>query len=187
MATRSIFAALINLPVKEAAIVRYPRGVGTRPAEVCGERQLARLDVPDAVFVDGGGVGGGVVDRLKMLGYRVIEVQSGEKARDEERYLNRRVEMWDAMREWLVYGCIDRDEALIDDLTNPEYSIHLKGQLKLESKDAMRKRGLASTDDGDALALTFAEPVARIDANTARRMNRMRGMVADNEYAIFDS
>ena len=78
-------------------------------------------------------------------------------------------------------------EALIDDLTNPEYSIHLKGQLKLESKDAMRKRGLASTDDGDALALTFAEPVARIDANTARRMNRMRGMVADNEYAMIDS
>ena len=51
---------------------------------------------PDAVFVDGGGVGGGVVDRLKMLGYRVIEVQSRRPA--TRRYLNRRIEMWDAMR-----------------------------------------------------------------------------------------
>lgn len=140
---------------------------------------------PDAVFIDGGGVGGGVVDRLKMLGYRVVEVQSGERARDEERYLNRRVEMWDAMREWLLYGCIDSDESLIDDLTGPEYAIHLKGQLKLEGKDAMRKRGLPSTDQGDALALTFAEPVARTDSAMLRVRNRLRGRVADAEYDIF--
>jgi hypothetical protein len=31
--------------------------------------------------------------------------------------------MWGQMREWLVYGCIDNDEALIDDLTNPEYAL----------------------------------------------------------------
>lgn len=142
---------------------------------------------PDAVFIDGGGVGGGVVDRLKMLGYRVVEVQSGERARDEERYLNRRVEMWDAMREWLIYGCVDDDEGLIDDLTGPEYAIHLKGQLKLESKEAMRKRGLASTDRGDALALTFADPVARLDTATSRRMNRMRGDTADSDYEIFST
>ena len=142
---------------------------------------------PEAVFVDGGGVGGGVVDRLKMLGYRVIEVQSGEKARDEEKYLNRRAEMWAEMRDWLVYGAIDNDEALIDDLTGPEYALHLKGQIKLESKDSMKKRGLASPDDGDALALTFAEPVSRMDAATARRMNRMRGETASSEYDIFAS
>ena len=142
---------------------------------------------PDAVFVDGGGVGGGVVDRLKMLGYRVIEVQSGEAAHDPDKYLNRRAEMWGEMRDWLVYGCIDNDDSLIDDLTGPEYALHLKGQIKIEGKDAMKKRGLASPDDGDSLALTFAEPVARNDAATARRMNRMRGMVAESSYDIFNS
>ena len=91
------------------------------------------------------------------------------------------------MREWLIYGCIPNDEQLIDDLTGPEYALHLKGQIKLESKDAMRKRGLASPDDGDALALTFAEPVSRMDAATARRMNRMRGMVADSDYDVFST
>lgn len=140
---------------------------------------------PDAVFVDGGGVGGGVVDRLKMLGYRVIEVQSGERARDEEKYLNRRAEMWGEMRDWLVYGCIDPDEMLVDDLTGPEYALHLKGQIKLESKDSMKKRGLASPDDGDALALTFAEPVARQDARFMRRRSGAQGRVADSEYDIF--
>ena len=142
---------------------------------------------PEAVFVDGGGVGGGVVDRLKMLGYRVIEVQSGEKANDEEQYINKRVEMWGHLREWLVHGCIDNDEALTDDLTSPEYAVDLKGRLKLESKDSLKKRGLPSPDDADALALTFAEPVSRMDAATARRMNRMRGETASSEYDIFAS
>ena len=68
-----------------------------------------------------------------------------------------------------------------------EYALALKGQIKLESKDAMKKRGLASPDDGDALALTFAEPVSRMDAATARRINRMRNMVADSDYDIFAS
>lgn len=140
---------------------------------------------PDAVFVDGGGVGGGVVDRLKQMGYRVIEVQSGEKARDDEKYLNRRVEMWGEMREWLMVGCIDSDGPLLDDLAGPEYSVALKGQLKLETKDSMKKRGLASPDDADALALTFAEPVARRDAATSRARSRAVGRVAQSDYDVF--
>jgi hypothetical protein len=140
---------------------------------------------PDAVFVDGGGVGGGVVDRLKQLGYRVIEVQSGEKAHDPEKYLNKRAEMWGEMREWLTYGCIDDDQGLVDDLTGPEYGVHLKGQIKLESKDSMKKRGLASPDDGDALALTFAEPVARSDSHILRKRAGMMGRTASMDYDIF--
>jgi hypothetical protein len=140
---------------------------------------------PDAVFIDGGGVGGGVVDRLKQLGYRVTEIQSGERATDREKYLNRRAEMWGEMRDWLPYGCIDNDDELIDDLAGPEYAIHGGGQLKLESKDQMKKRGLMSPDDGDALALTFAEPVARVDANLMRRRNAFMNRVADSEYDVF--
>jgi phage terminase large subunit len=40
----------------------------------------------------------------------------------------------------------------------------------LESKESMGKRGVASPDDADALALTFAMPVApRGDQTTAGR------------------
>lgn len=138
---------------------------------------------PDAVFVDGGGVGGGVVDRLKQLGYRVIEVQSGSKAEDTEKHLNMRVQMWDEMRDWLVYGCIDGDDRLIDDLTGPEYKITDKGSIRLETKDEMKKRGLGSPNDGDALGLTFAQPIASIEVSRYRNI-RSRG-TAVSEYDIF--
>ena len=140
---------------------------------------------PDAVFVDGGGVGGGVVDRLKQLGYRVTEVQSGEKAHDADKYLNKRVEMWGEMRDWLMYGCIDNNDLLINGLTGPEYGINPKGQIVLESKDRMKKRGLGSPDDADALGLTFAEPVARNDMGLNRARQRLVGRVATSDYDIF--
>jgi hypothetical protein len=142
---------------------------------------------PEAVFVDGGGVGGGVVDRLKQLGYRVIEVQSGEKAYDDEKYLNKRAEMWGEMREWLTVGCIDNDQGLIDDLTGPEYSVALKGQIKLETKDSMKRRGLSSPDDADSLALTFAEKVARSDSHLLRSRARMSGRTAQMDYDVFST
>lgn len=143
---------------------------------------------PDAVFVDGGGVGGGVIDRLKQLGYRVVEVQSGEKAGDTTRYLNKRAEMWGEGRDWLVTeGCIENDEDLIDDLTGPEYDLTLKGQLKLETKDSMLKRGLASPDRADALMLTFAEPVARRDSAMLRRRMGMSNATAVSDYDIYST
>lgn len=134
---------------------------------------------PDAVFVDGGGVGGGVVDRLKQLGYRVIEVQSGEKANAADKYLNKRVEMWAAMRDWLKTGCIKDDKGLIEDLIGPEYMITPKGQVKLEAKQDMKKRGLPSPDDADALALTFAYPVgykSDLSGEPVRRRDILRDL-----------
>jgi hypothetical protein len=46
------------------------------------------------------------------------------------------------------------------DLAGPGYHINRSNLLVLESKADMQKRGQASPDDGDALALTFAQPVA---------------------------
>ena len=160
------------------------KGLNTMELATEAANVIDRMN-PDAVFIDGGGVGGGVVDRLKQLGYRVIEVQSGEKAHDPDKYLNKRAEMWGEMREWLTYGCIDDDEGLINDLTGPEYGIHVKGQIKLESKESMKKRGLPSPDDGDALAMTFAESVARRDTNMLQRRAGMIGRTAQVDYDIF--
>ena len=134
----------------------------------------------------GGGVGGGVVDRLKQLGYRVTEVQSGERARDPEKYLNKRVEMWGDLRDWLTIGAIDSCQQLVDDLTGPEYDINPKGQLKLETKDRMKRRGLGSPDEGDSLALTFSEPVSRIDINLHKRRNMYNNKTAESDYDVFD-
>ncbi len=123
---------------------------------------------PDAVFIDGGGVGGGVVDILKSQGYKVIEVNFGSAARESLKYANKRAEMWANMRDWLPTGVIDQDMELQDDLVGVEYHFDKDGRLLLEKKEDMKKRGLASPDNGDALALTFAEPVQRKDLRTSR-------------------
>jgi hypothetical protein len=70
-----------------------------------------------------------------------------------------RAYMWDQMKDWLLQGAIETDEKMAADLAGPGYGINRRNLLVLESKAEMQKRGQASPDDGDALALTFAAPV----------------------------
>lgn len=124
---------------------------------------------PDAVFVDGAGVGGGVVDRLRQLGFNVVEVNAGSSSSDPARYKNLRAEMWAKMKEWLRdRGSIPTDEPLMDDLSAPSYKFDVSNRLQLESKDEMKSRGIPSPDTGDALSLTFAHPVASKDIMQVR-------------------
>ena len=127
----------------------------------------------DAVFVDVGGLGAGVYDRLRELGHdEVRAVNAGEKAMDGDRYVNKRAEMWDLTRQWLKEGPVDLpdDDALQADLCSLRYSYDSRGRLKLESKDDAKKRGIRSPDIGDALAMTFAFPVSgRLNRNIAPR------------------
>lgn len=125
------------------------------------------LGLRSVVFVDGGGVGGGVVDRLRQMGYDVVEVQFGGKADDQRKYANKRAEMWGRTKEWLDVGILSHDELLATDLTAVEYGFTPADQILLERKEAMKQRGLASPDDGDALALTFAHPVPSFAPATA--------------------
>jgi hypothetical protein len=74
-------------------------------------------------------------------------------------FANKRAEIWGAMREWLKGGSIPRDPELTEQLIGPEYTYNLRQEIQLERKEDMKKRGLASPDLGDALALTFAYPV----------------------------
>jgi hypothetical protein len=138
---------------------------------------------PDGVMIDGTGVGGGVVDRLKQMRFRVIEVQSSERAGDPDKHNNKRVEMWANMKDWLSRGCIDDHAQLFDDLTCLLYEIDNKGRIRLETKEKLKARGMSSPNEADALALTFARPVARID-RTASIGRRDRAM-ADSEYDEF--
>lgn len=117
---------------------------------------------PDATFIDGGGVGGGVVDNVKAAGYDVISVVGAMRAIDDAKHYNRRTEMWVAVRDWLRDGgaISDEDQELVDDLTGPEYGYAAKDKLQLETKEDMALRGLPSPDKGDALAMSFFMPVA---------------------------
>ncbi|HUU73723.1 MAG TPA: terminase, partial [Burkholderiales bacterium] len=115
---------------------------------------------PAAVFVDGIGVGAGVVDRLRMLSYEIVEVNAGVKADDFETYFNKRAEMWDRMRIWLREGAdLPNDAELRQSLIGIEYAFDAKELMRMERKQDMKKRGLESPDEGDGIAMTFAEAI----------------------------
>lgn len=119
---------------------------------------------PARVFIDAGGVGGGVVDILNDRGFKKIvrAVMFGGKALADDRYHNRRAEMWDELRQWLQSVPavkIPDNESLCAELTTVNKKYDSRGRLQLEEKDEIKKRLGRSPDMADALALTFAEPV----------------------------
>jgi len=114
---------------------------------------------PDAVFIDAGR-GEGVIDRMRQLGYMKIHEVNFGSAPANDHYANKRMEMWDLMKEWIInIGQLPNIEALKSDLVTPTYSFDAQNRMKLESKDDIKKRLGRSPDTADALALTFAMPV----------------------------
>jgi len=140
---------------------------------------------PDGVFIDAG-AGAGIIDRLRERGYKVHEVDFGSASGDPQ-WADHRTEIWAKMRDWLPGAMIDGTPELVTDLTGPEYEFSSRNDsIKLESKEKMKKRGLASPNHADALAVTFHLTIARSDhklsrQSTARRNNVARG----RDYKIF--
>lgn len=117
---------------------------------------------PDAIFIDNA-LGAGVIDRLKQLGYRSMGVDFGGKAL-EVKFANRRAEMWWKMAEWMREGGVLPDvPELTQELTAAIYRFDPHSKLLLEKKEEIKKRTGVSPDLADALALTFAAPVASRD------------------------
>jgi len=130
---------------------------------------------PTLVNIDEGGLGAGVVDRLKEQRYKIRGVNFGNKAKNPIMYGNKRAEIWGEMRDWLKSASVPNDRFLKSDLISPKMKPDSRGTIYLESKKDMKARGLASPDAADAIALTFAYPVAHREARegkprTARSM-----------------
>lgn len=118
------------------------------------------------LFFDSAGIAAPVEARLRNLGHKnMMTVNFGADSPDHH-YAFMRDYMWGMMKDWLREGAIDKDTGLASDLAKPILVSDPKQRVKLESKDVMKRRlaklGLdsSSPDDGDALALTFAMPVA---------------------------
>jgi len=129
--------------------------------------QYMRLNL-SAIIVDVGGVGGGVYDQLQLTGVNVYacDFSSRPDNDSQERYLNKRAEIYGRMRDWVKKGgCLPADDAklgegkgLSSQLTAPTYTYSGDVKLQLESKKDIRRRLGLSPDDADALAITFSEP-----------------------------
>lgn len=180
-------------------VVRFRRGLDSRtgprvpaPIRIAGSRidrstMIAKLAKvletrdPDAqvsaMFIDSG-FGAAICERLKALHFDgVHEISFGGKSPDS-RYFNMRAYMWaKEMKDWLEKGAIDpEDKVLAAQLGAPGFHFRVggDGSLIVESKDDMKKRRIASPDDGDALALTFARKVS-VDPYISQRPQRKLG------------
>lgn len=136
---------------------RDPAVLTNRLADVLGRtydgRKVAML------FLDSAGIAGAIGNRLRELGHEnVQEVNFGSDSPDIKRRFMRD-HMWAEMKDWLLVGAIDKHPELEADLTGPGLRPDNRQRIWLESKETMKKRGVDSPDDGDALALTFAAPV----------------------------
>lgn len=125
---------------------------------------------PALVVVDEGGVGGGVVDRLKEQRYKIRGVNFGSKSKSPLMYGNLRAQMWGTMKDWLKTASIPSERTLKTDLISPMMKPDSRGTIFLESKKDMKSRGLASPDAADAICVTFAFPVAHRETNTKVRI-----------------
>lgn len=134
---------------------------GRTTMEIAGIlNRIIQEEKPTRVYIDCIGIGQGVVDRLRELGYHFVEgINVAMSAHDKEHYANRRAELWDEGRKWLTQDMPvelpDSDE-LQSDLCSVGYKYNSNGQLVIESKESLRKRGMPSCDTADAYIHTFA-------------------------------
>ena len=124
---------------------------------------------PDGIFIDGGGVGGGVVDNCRNKQLFVTEVQFGGKDditgivtdSSGEKYANKRAAMYGAVRAWLKGGLLPNDPDLRSAMLAIRYTFNKKDEIQLVSKeDLMDENPNLILDDLDALACTFGGPLA---------------------------
>jgi hypothetical protein len=139
-------------------------------------RKIAQLQddlSASAVFIDMG-YGTGIYSVGKDMGRENWRLVNFAERADSKEYANKRAEMWGEMKKWLQDGGALNNEKLGEELTRPESFLNKRGKQQLESKDDMKKRGLASPNLADALALTFAFPV-RVNSNLRYRRARRAG------------
>lgn len=147
----------------------------------------------DGVHIDEGGVGGGVVDNVRASRYHCLGIQFGGRplgampmlvGAEGEKYANMRAEMYGCLRAWMRSGALPAMPELREQLLGITYTINIKDQIILTSKEDMMKDGKPSPDLVDGYALTFAMPVAK---NERSGGDHLQKPAVQSEYNPFDA
>jgi len=124
---------------------------------------------PQDTNLDVIGLGAGVYDRLIELKYKInaVNVAEAPQTRNEDKknkLANLRAEIYKNLSDLFEQGdiSIPDDLELIAQLSSIKYKFNSKGQLQIESKEEMKKRGVKSPDKADSLALCFMETEPRV-------------------------
>jgi hypothetical protein len=179
------------------AITKIESRRGLDTMEVTGlVAKIIREDEPYKVKIDVGGLGVGVYDRLIELGHsrnvvnavnfggKPIEVAAlDETGKPAGGAANRRAEMWHNLKRILEDGrfSLPDSDSLQADLVSVGYKYTSDGRLLLESKQDMRKRGVPSPDEADAVALCFSEP----EGSAFPRKGKFYGSLKDRYKGLY--
>lgn len=125
---------------------------------------------PMEIIVDSNGFGAGVLDRLRELGLPARGLNVSERAMAKDTYLNMRAELWFKCKAWLegMDVSLPKDDGLYAELAAPRYMFTSSGKMQVESKEAMKKRGVRSPDRADALCLALAGDFATMAYGSSR-------------------
>ena len=149
--------------------------VASRIAEFHAIHQCA------SIYIDGIGVGGGTVDRCRVLRLPVVDVNVSSKSTEPNIYCNLRAQLWGKMRDWLVNDADlpvsfrDKETNASAQFTSMEYFYNTKMQLQLMSKRDLKKMGHESPDIADAVSFTLLPNIYEHKARGGRsRLNVQR-------------
>ena len=124
----------------------------------------ARTDNPVEICVDTIGLGSGVADRLREMGYNVRDVNVAESSAMNPNANKLRDELWLAVKDWLETRAVrlPNNPTLRQELVAPRYTFSSSGKIVVESKDSLKKRGFRSPDLADSITLTFSGTAALV-------------------------
>lgn len=139
-----------NVYLQKGWRIADPRG------EVATELEPYKLQL-EAVNVDSAGIGYYMALHLQDLGYNVRFINVGLAAGDPK-FVNLKAELYWNLRTLLKDGEINgvTDERTKAQLTAIKYGHNSKGQVAIERKEELKKRGEESPDWAESLMLCFA-------------------------------
>lgn len=176
-------------------VIEVQRKLGLNVTQAAGwVKMVIDKHKPRKLFIDVGGVGAGVYDIVVEYGMPyakiIVPVNFGSSPfepnpPDGGGAVNRRAEIWMKSRDWLEDPAgvqIPDEDSIQADACGPGYKWDSQTRLILEKKDDMRRRGVPSPDEWDAVALTFAEPVKGSAADEEKRYRFSPGRSRSNSW-----
>ena len=133
----------------------------------------------DFIVVDKTGVGQGVYDRLKDMGFAIRGVSFGEKSEDDQ-FGNLKAEWHWRERKWLLSG-----GRLLHNFGWNEFELvkykNKDGKIIIQPKEDLFREGIASPNCVDAAVLTMAISDNSIKGQKIIKANKGRGFYDETE------
>lgn len=158
-----------------------PKGIGAKTVTLSEKYDIEVPNYRD-ITCDSFGIGADVGMEVALITKgkgRIMPVNTGEPCDlegDQELFVNKRAEYFWKLRLWLrAGGSLILSGSLKADLLSIRYMRTANGKIQIEPKKDLKKRGVKSPDDADALSLTFARDLQTnfmpaLEANRIRKM-----------------